>query len=277
MTGIGDRGFSGSYESRQSWQSNEARHPLTKDQAARMMTGDEILVGALLDRSPEFAEFARKLGEVALPIFAVAHDLSERLVPIVRTLPPYLSELQKVANTSSIDRAAGVLAPTLPALASSVSSVLDRLPASVEAAAAKSSAVVVEQLALVGKQDADAGAVLSGVANTVAETDAFNDLWQPLNSGIEAAVGSSVGASNTEIASWYTFSLPYAIRLLAPSIDTVHAVSKAVSLAVVAVIANGILQSAYPEVWTQLEDLHVTPFEMLAYIMAAWVASYLVD
>ena len=54
-----------------------------------------------------------------------------------------------------------------------------------------------------------------------------------------------------------------------PSMTTVETLSRVTSVSAVAFIFCGVVRTAYPALWAELQELQLTPFDLLGFLFGA--------
>ncbi|MFI1993121.1 hypothetical protein [Actinoplanes sp. NPDC020271] len=115
---------------------------------------------------------------------------------------------------------------------------------------------------------------LDTLAAEVADAPGYAELWHTVQHEVDGLLREELTdaedhppvPSAKDAAAWHVSWLFFALRASLPSTKPVEAFMTAASVATTALVTCAVLRTAYPAVWDELEELHLTPFELAGFL-----------
>lgn len=130
---------------------------------------------------------------------------------------------------------------------------------------------------------ADVPDALDQLSSEGAGSARFAELWDDVQTEVEtllsesapSPVDSTRAAPKDDDSGWHISWLIFIVRASMPSARAVERFGKLISVATTALVVCSVLRAAYPSVWAELEKLHLTPFEFVAFVLGllAWLTA----
>jgi hypothetical protein len=265
--------FAADYAAQQRRMAEVLESPLAKfaaDQAEQRRRTVEMVESPLAKFAADYAAQQRRMAEVLeSPLAKFAADQAEQRRRMVEMLEPSVARIAGLDGLAA-RRFANVVEPRLMDLAGSLSAVVAQLPVDVARRTAGVSTAVVERVAL-----DESGESVDQLASDVAATPGYEELWNEVQAEVEALLDESSLSTESiaaeDAASWHVSWLLFSLRTSLPSLTAVERISRIASVSAVAYIFCGVVRTGYPALWTELQELQLTPFDLLGYLFAVMV------
>jgi hypothetical protein len=172
---------------------------------------------------------------------------------------------EQLGDAFPATRASEIIAPLLPHLSGLMAGVIERLPADVFVRTVAASDTVLGKI-----EEADESATLDKLAGDVAAVASYSDLWRSVEETVESLLQDDLPHADEvtptvvqrQTATWHIYLLVL-LRASLPSAMLVDLVMRLASVTTLVIVACAVLRTAYPAAWAELDELHVTPVELV--------------
>jgi hypothetical protein len=158
-------------------------------------------------------------------------------------------------------RASEIIAPLLPDLRCLMAGVIKGLPTDFSVRTVAASSTLLGRLG-----DAEVSATLDELAGVAG----YSDLWRSVEETFESILQDDLPHADEvpptvvqrQAATWHIYLLIF-LKASLPSAKSVDLVMRLASVTTLVVVACAVLRTAYPAAWAELDELHVTPVELV--------------